>query len=116
MDAETAVEDLVDRYHRSWQRGDLAALRECLADEIDFDWGTAVYTDPDDFVAATASGIEWRDVTLLDAIYREETAAIVYEGVNVTDGLRLRTAEFLHCVEGKITASTVVYSVVAQTA
>ena len=54
----STVEKLVTRYFRSWQEGDLSGLRECLADKIRFDWGVATYTDPDDFVAAAASGIE----------------------------------------------------------
>ncbi|NIA25685.1 MAG: hypothetical protein GWP04_08965 [Gammaproteobacteria bacterium] len=107
MPSETATAQLVARYVRSWQEGDLPALRACLADEIRFDWGIETYTDPDVFVAASASGIEWRDVTMLGAIYGPNDAAIIYEGVNVTDGVRVRTAEYL-VLDGDVIREAVV--------
>lgn len=107
MPTEASTEQLVARYVRSWQKGDLSALRACLADEIRFDWGIETYTDPDDFVAACASGIEWRDVTMLGAIYGPNDAAIVYEGVNVTDEVRVRTAEYL-VLDGDVIREAVV--------
>ena len=105
----SAAEGLVTRYFRSWQEGDLSALRACLADEIWFDWGVVTYTDPDDFVAAVASGIAWQDVTMLGAVYGPSDAAIVYEGVNVTDGVRVRTAEYLVLDGGVIRDAVVVF-------
>ncbi len=110
MPTETATQQLVTRYLRSWQEGDLSALRACLADEIRFDWGVETYTDPDDFVAAAASGIEWQDVTTLGAIYGPDHASIIYEGVNVTDGIRVRTAEYLVLEGGVIREAVVVFA------
>lgn len=110
MPDSSAVEELVVRYFRSWQQGDLSALRTCLADEIRFDWGVATYTDPDDFVAAVASGITWRDVTMLGAVYGSSHAAIMYEGVNVTDGVLVRTAEYLALDGGVISDAVVVFA------
>ena len=104
----------MEKYFRSWQDRDLVAMRACLADEILFDWGTVVYTDPDAFVAASESGIEWRDVTMRAAVYSHDAAAIVYEAVNVTDGLRVRTAEFLRCGGGRIREAIVVFTVIGR--
>jgi hypothetical protein len=98
------------RYFRAWQAGDAEALRGCLADAIDFDWGVASYADPDEFVAASVSGIEWRDVRVLGSLFSERHAAIVYEGVNATDGLRIRAAEILTIEGGVIAESVVVFS------
>ncbi|NOY55672.1 MAG: hypothetical protein GXP34_06755 [Actinobacteria bacterium] len=110
MPSATATEHLIARYVRSWQEGDLSALRACLADEIRFDWGIETYTDPDVFVAASASGIEWRDVVMLAAMYGANDASIIYEGVNVTDGVRVRTAEYLVLEGGVIREAVVVFS------
>jgi len=110
MPSETATEQLVARYVRSWQEGDLPALRACLADEIRFDWGIETYTDPDVFVAACASGIEWRDTSMLGAVYGSNVAAIIYEGVNVTDGVRVRTAEYLVLGGDTIREAVVVFA------
>jgi hypothetical protein len=106
------TEELVTRYFRSWQEGDLSALRACLADEIRFDWGVVTYTDPDDFVAAAASGIAWQDVTMLGAVYGPSDAAILYEGVNVTDGIRVRSAEYLVLDGGVIRDAVVVFAAI----
>ena len=98
------------RYLRAWQDVDLETLRACLADEIRFDWGVETYTDPDEFVAASASGIKWRDITVLEGHFSNTHAAIVYEGVNQTDGVRIRTAEFLTIDGNVISEAVVVFS------
>ena len=112
MDADTATRALVERYFHSWQVGDWSALRDCLADEIRFDWGITVYTDPDEFVAAANAGIEWRDVDLLALMAASDRAMILYEATNHTDDVRVRTAEHLTIDSGRITAAVVVFAVV----
>jgi ketosteroid isomerase-like protein len=106
------TEALVMRYFRAWQHGDLESLRSCLADEIRFDWGAAVYTDPDEFVAASAQGIVWADVVMLGSVFTERHAAIVYEATNLTDGVRVRTAEYLTVSGNVISEAVVVFTTV----
>ncbi len=109
---EASTVNLIKRYFRSWQVGDWSALRDCLADEIRFDWGITTYTDPDEFVEAASAGIEWRDVDLLGSIVLPDRAMILYEATNHTDGVRIRTAEYLTIDSGRITAAVVVFAVV----
>jgi hypothetical protein len=108
------TEALVMRYLRAWQEGDGRALRACLADEIDFDWGIATYTDPDEFVAQSTRGITWSDVRVLAAQYSEGHAAVLYEGVNQTDGVRVRAAELLTVTGDVIRRATVVFTALGE--
>ena len=105
------VRTLVQRYLRASIERDAAALRSCLADEIRFDWGVVMYTDPEDFVAAVAGGeVEWREWTELAAVYDDDSAAVFYEGVNAAADVRLRAAEHLVIESEAIVASVVVFS------
>lgn len=104
---------LVDKYFWSWQDRDWNALRECLAADIHFDWGVETYTSPDEFIAAADAGIEWTDVRLLASVLAPDAAAIVYEGVNVTDRVRLRTAEYLTIEDGRIRTAIAVFAVLS---
>ena len=49
---------------------------------------------------------------MLGAIYGPSDAAIVYEGVNVTDGIRVRTAEYLVLDGGLIRDAVVVFAAI----
>jgi ketosteroid isomerase-like protein len=110
MTSAEATERVVMRYFRSWQEGDAAALRECLADDLHLDWGGTVYTDPEVFVAAADAGISWADVELLASLFLPGTAVLVYEATNVDDDVRIRTAEYLTLEAERITTAIVAYT------
>ncbi len=96
-----STEELVMTYWRSWQGGDpdWATMRACMADEIDTEAGVV---PADQIVAMARGGNPWRDVELLDAIYADDRAALLYRGVDTVSDETMNVAEFLSVADGRI--------------
>jgi hypothetical protein len=109
-------EDLIVRYWLSWQQGDWEAMRACLADAVKINDGHNTFTDADSFVAMAAAGPEWGDVDMVCAQFGTDEAAILYEGDNVSDGVRVRTAEFYRVVDDAIVEIEINWSVIGKVA
>ncbi len=99
--AARATEHLVMTYWRSWQGGDpdWPTMRSCMADEIDTEAGPV---PADKIVTMVQGGNPWRDVELVDAVYSDDHAAILYRGVDTVTGDTMDVAEFLTIADGKV--------------
>lgn len=97
-----STEELVMAYWRSWQGStpDWAAMRSCLADEVDMERGPM---SADQLVEMASKGTPWKDVTMVDAIFADRRAAILYDGTDTLTGEQLRISELLTVDGDKIT-------------
>lgn len=98
MDLESTRE-LVLRYFGTWPRGDWEGMRACMADTIDFNGQSH---NADAFVAMCAKGARWERVELLDSIFADGKAALLYEGIDTGTGSRMRVGEFIRVADGKV--------------
>ena len=97
-----ASKETVHAYWRGWQTKDFTGMRAALADEVVADAGLFRVDGADKFVAMCAEGPAWRDVEMLDELYGEDHAAILYEGINTGNEQRMRVAELIRLEGGKI--------------
>ncbi len=90
---------VVERYFAAWPRRRWDAMRECLADRLQFN---GVEHDADAFTKGCAQGVAWRDVTQIESVVCGEHAAMLYEGIDTKSGTKMRVGEFLTVREGRI--------------
>lgn len=105
MNTTEKTRGLVLKYFHSWQRPpDYNKLRACLADNLEFDGGMFKGKGGDAFremIEQTES--PWENVTLLDSVFTDEKAALIYEGVDTTTKIKTRVAEVVTVQGDKIT-------------
>jgi hypothetical protein len=89
-------------YWQGWQTKDFTGMRAALADDVVADAGLFRVEGADQFVAMCADGPAWRDVEMLDEMFGEDYAAILYEGINTANEQRMRVAELIRLAGGKI--------------
>jgi hypothetical protein len=102
-----STKDLVMRYFNSWQNQDWKMMRHCLADRFSLDSGSMQFQSADQFTEFCMKGERWSKVQLLDSLFQDSKASILYEGQTET-GQKMRVAEFLHIEKDKISAAQVV--------
>ncbi len=100
------TEELVQTYWRSWQNKDWEGMRKTLAP----DFQAGALKGPDALVEISKKGNPWRDVTMLDAVYGEEHATIVYRAVDTVTLANVQVAELLRIENGKIRTATGTFS------
>ncbi len=98
-----ATRQTIHAYWRGWQTKDFTAMRAALADEVVADAALFRVEGADRFVAMCADGPAWREVVMVDELYTEGHAAILYEGINTANEQRMRVAELIRLEDGKIT-------------
>ena len=104
--------DLVLRYFNSWQRHDWETMRACLADTIDFEGpgGEAGPVPAEQFSAMCSKGSPWRDVELIDSMFEDGHAALLYRGVDTKNDSPVRVGEFITVQGGRITRLRAAFS------
>lgn len=98
----STTEDVVMRYWRSWHDGgepDWDAMRSCLADTLDLESGPM---SADGFVEMCQQGSPWTGVTMIDSLFADDRAALIYEGTNTANGKLVRIGEILTVADGKV--------------
>ncbi|MDH3683582.1 MAG: nuclear transport factor 2 family protein [Acidimicrobiia bacterium] len=96
------TEAVVMRYWNSWHEGgepDWATMRSCLADDLDMDAGPM---SADAFVEMCQQGAPWTGVTMIDSLFADDRAALIYEGTNTANGKLVRVGEIITVVDGKV--------------
>ncbi len=101
---------LVETYHDAWTRGDFAAARACLADDVDFKGSIDTFHTADELIVAL-KGFHGmlRKVTLIGACHDGDGAALLYDCDTVTPAGVIRSAEFFTAKGGKISAIRLVF-------
>ena len=102
-DDSEATKELVLRYFNSWQRQDWETMRACLADTIDFEGpGGAGPMSADDFTAMCSKGSPWRDVELIDSMFQDGHASLLYKGIDTKNDGKVRVGEFVTVENGEV--------------
>ena len=100
------TKEVVLTYFNSWQNKEWDVLRRCLANTFKIDGGKIQFRNIDEFIAFCQNGPSWSKVTLLDSIFQEKQAALLYEGETPT-GEKIRVGEFLTLDQDKITSAKI---------
>ncbi len=103
------TKDLVLNYFNSWQQQNWDQLRDCLAEHFSLDSLSMGFNNRDEFVEFCKNGPKWSDVKLLDSLFSDSQATLLYEGVTDT-GHKIRVAEFLRLDSNKLIKSSVCIS------
>ena len=101
---------LIETYHSAWTSGDFVAARACLADDLDFKGSIDSFHTADEFIAALRQfqGM-LRQVTLLQSLFEQESAALLYDCDTASPAGVIRSAEFFTAKGGKISAIRLVF-------
>ena len=104
MNRSEETKILVMKYFNSWQEpSDFKEMRECLSENFYLDAGIFNFSSADDFVKISEeNGSPWKDVKLLESIFYENKAAIIYEGAEKKSDSIFRVSEFIEVNDGKI--------------
>jgi ketosteroid isomerase-like protein len=105
-----STRQLIETYHDAWTSGDFTTARACLADDLDFKGSIDSFDNADDFVAALTrfEGMLHR-VTLLQGLFEQDRAALLYDCDTAGPAGVIRTAEFLTIRNGKISEIRLVF-------
>jgi hypothetical protein len=101
MTLSDSTRAVVLKYFDAWQRGHAGELRACLIEQPRF-FGGHGFADADQYAARCAQQPRWTDVRLLSTVVEGGEAALFYEGTDAQNGLRVRVAEHVTVVAGKI--------------
>lgn len=93
---------LVLKYWNAWQSLDWDGFRDCLSDQVQFE---NQQVEADEFVSFCKEGNPWEDVVLLNAVFSEKQAALLYEGTDTVSEKRIRVGEFIKVENDKIIES-----------
>lgn len=104
-----STKELVKKYFQSWQKQDWDQMRTCLSKDFSIDAGQIQFHSVDTFVDFCKSGPSWSQIKLLDALFLEKKAALLYEGVT-PNGEKIRVGEFLEINNNLIVCSKVAIS------
>jgi hypothetical protein len=101
---------VVTKYFEAWTRGDLKAARAYLADDLDFIGSIDTFSCADDFVAALGMFQQMlQGTTLIQSIFSENGAALLYDCDTMSPAGVIRTSEFFTVSGEKITSIRLVF-------
>jgi len=106
MDTKQVVKD----YHKAWTSGDMATARSFLADDLDFQGSVQTFRRADDFIVVLAQFQQMlRSVNVLQSLYSENGAALLYDCDTMSPAGVIRTAEFFTVGNGRILSIRLVF-------
>jgi hypothetical protein len=101
---------IVTKYHDSWTGGDMQAARACLSDDLEFQGSIDAFHNADDFVTAlTMFRKMLRGVNVIQSLFSEAGAALLYDCDSMGPAGVIRTAEFFSVKGGKISSIKLVF-------
>jgi hypothetical protein len=114
MTAIETAKELVMKYFQAWQKQDYNQMRHYLLEQLEFESGLQKFEDADEFTDFCKKLPPWSSVSLLDSIFAENHAALLYEGVSQF-GAKFRVAEFITLADNKIAKIQVAFSPLSST-
>ena len=106
--------DVVRMYHEAWTQRDMATARSCLADALDFQGPIDTFSKADDFIATLTGFAQMLTrVDLLQEIYTDDAASLLYDCVTNSPAGTVRTAEYFWLRDGKIATIRLVFDATA---
>jgi hypothetical protein len=104
------TKQVVTNYHNAWISGDVEAARVYLNDELDFQGSIDTFHRADDFIVGlTMFQKMLRGVKLIQSLYSETGAALLYDCDTMSPAGIIRTAEFFEVRDGKIKSIRLVF-------
>ena len=104
------TKQIVTNYHNAWTSGDIKAARVYLADDLDFQGSIETYSRADDFIASlTMFQKMLQEVKLIQSLFSESGAALLYDCETMSPAGVIRTAEFFTVTGGKIKSIRLVF-------
>jgi len=101
---------IVTNYHNAWTSGDIEAARVYLDDDLDFQGSIDTFHRADDFIVGlTMFQKMLRGVNLIQSLYSETGAALLYDCDTMSPAGVIRTAEFFNVKDGKIKSIRLVF-------
>ena len=98
--------EIVLTYFQAWQNKEWEIMRSCLSKDFKIDAGQIQFKSVDTFIEFCKNGPSWSQIKLLDALFLDNKAALLYEGVTPA-GEKIRVGEFLEIENNKISQSKV---------
>jgi hypothetical protein len=104
------VKQVVTNYHNAWTSGDMKKARAYLADDLDFQGSIETYSLADDFISSLAMFQKMlQKVNLIQSLFSESGAALLYDCETMSPAGVIRTAEFFTVKDGKIKSIQLVF-------
>lgn len=103
------TKELVLNYFKAFQMKDWEQLRSCLDTNFQVDGGQLQFPSIEVFFAFCQNGPCWSPTQLLDAVFVNNQAALLYEA-KTPKGEKMRIGEFLTIVDNKIRHSKIIIS------
>jgi len=106
--------NVVRKYHDSWTRRDMSTARSCLADDLDFQGPIDTFSSADEFIATLTGFAQMLTrVDVLQELFTDDGAALLYDCVTNSPAGTIRTAEFFGLRDGKIANIRLVFDATA---
>jgi len=99
-----SCKNLIITYFQSWQTQDWDKMRACLNKKFHIDAGQLQFKSVDVFIEFCKNGPSWSQIRLLEALFLENKAALLYEGITPTKE-KVRIAEFFDVTNNEIIKS-----------
>jgi hypothetical protein len=103
------TKSLVLTYFKAWQNKDWDTIRSCVAKDFKIDGGQLQFQSIETFIEFCKTGPSWSQVRLLDSLFQENKAALLFEGTT-PEGQKIRIGEFFEIKNEKIAFSRVAIS------
>jgi hypothetical protein len=104
------MKQIITNYHNAWTSGDMEAARIYLADDLDFQGSIDTFRRADDFIAALTMFQKMiRKINLIQSLFSERDAALLYDCDTISPAGVIRTAEFFTIKDGKIKSIRLVF-------
>jgi hypothetical protein len=104
------TKQIVMNYHDAWTGGDLEAARGYLAADLNFQGSINTFNRADDFIVGlTMFQKMLRGVSLIQSLFSESGAALLYDCDTMSPTGVIRTAEFFTVTGGKIQSIRLVF-------
>jgi hypothetical protein len=104
------TKQVVSGYHQAWTKGEMEKARTFLADALDFQGSIDRFQRADEFMGALNMFQKMlRKVDLIQSLFSEGEAALLYDCDTMTPAGVIRTAEFFTVKGGKITSIRLVF-------
>lgn len=110
MTETLSVRATVRSYHESWTHGDMARARSCLADDLAFQGPIDRFGSADPFIPALSGFVAMLErADLLQELYSDTGAALLYDCVTHSPAGTLRTAKLFELENSKIARIQLVF-------
>lgn len=100
---------IVISYFYTWQNKDWDKMSELLSKDFAADGGQLQFQNREHFIEFCKNGPSWKNVELIDSLFLENRAALLYQGITPASE-KIRVAEFLQLCDQKIVFSKIAIS------